>query len=451
MSYALLSRRVEAAPASKARVPASDLRIGEPNDSFEQEADRVANQIVTNEGARRQWSLSTIGIGAPLQRKCACSSAGGTGECEDCGQEKMLQRKSTASAEQGFAPPIVNEVLSSSGQPLGQTIRDFFEPRFGFSFGAVRVHSDAQAAQSARSINARAYTVGYDIVLDGGQLDLRSAAGMHLLAHELTHVAQQRGDPIGQRAALSSPEGSHGSGETATANNTPDGRRRESEIANGSAVIRRQSPNNQQIKEGAKDIQRLGALGLLAAEPIWRSKALAEKLAFESHLDGSINGPADAFRHCVLSCLLTACTDRRTATVVTETHEQEVPNKPNETKMDLHNNEIGISCGGESDRRAEPFWKRIPIPKRELQLMYHNPTKEEADRCVSCTWNKLSSGLLWVIPDWAKGGAAVGEPMPEKWGKPVEGKSQIPTVNPEDLPKAPIPTVTPDDLPKISN
>jgi hypothetical protein len=69
------------------------------------------------------------------------------------------------------------------------------EPRFGHDFGNVRIHTDAKAARSAQATNALAYTVGHDIVMDDGRYAPRSTAGRHLLAHELTHVLQQRGAP----------------------------------------------------------------------------------------------------------------------------------------------------------------------------------------------------------------------------------------------------------------
>ncbi len=70
-------------------------------------------------------------------------------------------------------------------------MRGFFEPRFGQDFSQVRVHADAVASDSARSIGALAYTVGHDIVFAGGQYAPDNRAGQRLLAHELTHVVQQ--------------------------------------------------------------------------------------------------------------------------------------------------------------------------------------------------------------------------------------------------------------------
>jgi hypothetical protein len=66
------------------------------------------------------------------------------------------------------------------------------ESRFGKDFSRVRVHADAQAAKSAQEVNALAYTVGHDIVFGAGRYSPGTSSGQHLLAHELTHVVQQR-------------------------------------------------------------------------------------------------------------------------------------------------------------------------------------------------------------------------------------------------------------------
>ncbi|GAB4205457.1 MAG: hypothetical protein OHK0022_31570 [Roseiflexaceae bacterium] len=92
---------------------------------------------------------------------------------------------------QGFAPPIVHEVLSTPGQPLDGQTRAAMEPRFGHDFSQVRVHTGSQAAESARAVNALAYTVGRNVVFAGGQYAPGTRTGQQLLAHELTHVVQQ--------------------------------------------------------------------------------------------------------------------------------------------------------------------------------------------------------------------------------------------------------------------
>jgi hypothetical protein len=131
--------------------------------------------------------------GGLLQRKCDCGQHTIAGdECEKCGKEK-LQRSAAGRAEQpqAEAPPIVHEVLRSTGQPLDRQTRAFMESRFAHDFSHVRVHTDGRAAQSARAVNALAYTVGHDLVFASGEYKPQGSAGKRLLAHELAHVLQQ--------------------------------------------------------------------------------------------------------------------------------------------------------------------------------------------------------------------------------------------------------------------
>jgi len=133
-----------------------------------------------------------------LQRKCACGQhTPGGGECDNCRNEgAMLQRRSLGIAGPPEAPPIVGEVLRTSGHPLDPGTRSFFEPRFGHDFSQVRVHADARAAESARAVNARAYTIGSHIFMGAQPPAPESQAGRFLLAHELTHVVQQSSSPL---------------------------------------------------------------------------------------------------------------------------------------------------------------------------------------------------------------------------------------------------------------
>jgi hypothetical protein len=142
------------------------LSIGPADDQYEREADRIADQLV--DGTSTSTHVRPDTTPTPLRRKSNETSAGGAG-----------------------VPAVVNQVLGSSGQPLGSAERAYFEPRLGHDFAKVRVHADGAAAASAKAVDARAYTVGRDVVFGAGQYDPQSREGRHLLAHELTHVAQQ--------------------------------------------------------------------------------------------------------------------------------------------------------------------------------------------------------------------------------------------------------------------
>jgi outer membrane protein OmpA-like peptidoglycan-associated protein len=117
-------------------------------------------------------------------------------ECPECRQKRLqregtLQRSAVNSTPTNGVPPIVHDVLNSSGQPLDAGTRAFMEPRFGHDFSGVRVYTDARAAESARSVNALAYTVGRNVVFGTGQYAPGTSEGQRLLAHELTHTIQQ--------------------------------------------------------------------------------------------------------------------------------------------------------------------------------------------------------------------------------------------------------------------
>lgn len=129
-----------------------------------------------------------------LQRSCACGGpAGISGECPSCHAAKLMPARLPGAASPAVAPPIVHDVLRSSGRPLDAATRGVMEPRFGRDFGQVRIHTGPVAAESARSVHALAYTVGNQIVFGGGNYAPGTARGDSLLAHELTHVVQQAG------------------------------------------------------------------------------------------------------------------------------------------------------------------------------------------------------------------------------------------------------------------
>ena len=185
--------------------------------------------------------------GMALQRQCACGgSAGFSGACEECGRKKLLQRRAAADAPVAV-PPVVHEVLGSSGQPLDPGIRSFMEPRFGHDFSRVRIHADGRSGEAAQAVNAHAFTVGRDVVFASGQYAPITQVGQRLLAHELSHVVQQGSGSISESTAL---------------HLNPPGDRFEQEadrVANG--VIAMQNGTAQTIASGPARLSRQ-ALGL---------------------------------------------------------------------------------------------------------------------------------------------------------------------------------------------
>jgi hypothetical protein len=144
-----------------------------------------------------------------LQCKCACGGDSGvSGECEECRKKRLgiPQRSARNSNPWTKVPPIVSEVISSAGSPLDQGSKKFMESRFGHDFSHVRIHTDSQAAASAKAINALAYTVGKHVVFDKGQYAPQSISGRRLMAHEMTHVLQQSQGNLSQ--SIDHPEDS---------------------------------------------------------------------------------------------------------------------------------------------------------------------------------------------------------------------------------------------------
>lgn len=150
--------------------------IGTPNDKYEQEADRIADQVMRMPEPNMQGQM-------------------GVEEEEELLQTKpSIQRHITSEEDGSEVPSIVYEALQSPGQPLDSNTRVFMESRFGQDFSRVRVHTDAKAAASTQSLNALAYTTSNDIVFGASRYTPETVEGKRLLAHELTHVMQQTKD-----------------------------------------------------------------------------------------------------------------------------------------------------------------------------------------------------------------------------------------------------------------
>lgn len=201
------NRPVAARPARPGvKVPRARSRVGASNQlrQREYESRRPKGEFDRHTHANAEQTRGHTSDDVPqpanglprllLQRSCACGQES-MGTCEACRKKKKeppLLRSSEMPAPD-VIPPIVHSVLSALGRPLDGDTRAFMEARFDHDFSEVRIHDDASAAESARAVNAHAYTVGQDIVFDTDQYAPTTSAGRKLLAHELAHTIQQRG------------------------------------------------------------------------------------------------------------------------------------------------------------------------------------------------------------------------------------------------------------------
>lgn len=172
-----------AAPLANGNSVQCKLTVGSPDDKHEQEADTVADKVM------RMPEQNFV------QRKCA--------HCEE--EEKkqvrrkplsenitpLIQTKSDGGAE--FSNSLSQKISSSqgSGSSMDSNTQSFMSSRFGNDFSHVKIHTDGEAVQMNRELNAKAFTTGRDIYFNEGQYQPNSDSGKHLLAHELTHTVQQ--------------------------------------------------------------------------------------------------------------------------------------------------------------------------------------------------------------------------------------------------------------------
>ena len=155
----------------------SKLTVSHPGDVYEQEADRVAETVLRMPDEQ-------------LQRQ----------PVEEEEEEELIQPKSTAGGSH-VSPGLEEDIRGQEGQgmPLPETCRAFFEPRLGTDLSGVRVHAGPAAADLARQVNARAFTLGSNVYFGSGEYAPASGEGRKLLAHELTHVVQQSSAPCLRR------------------------------------------------------------------------------------------------------------------------------------------------------------------------------------------------------------------------------------------------------------
>jgi hypothetical protein len=173
------------------------LKIGQPGDKYEREADAVADRVMNMNHAETMQMQPIEEEEEEIQMKC-----------KQCEREEMLQTKSDG--KDGFAgPEIVQQIKNSNGKgnPLPQHTNQFMSNAFDSDFRGVKIHSDHGAMKLNEQLGARAFTYGNDIYFNKGEYNPESSKGKNLLAHELTHTVQQKGirRKMIQKANLTSP------------------------------------------------------------------------------------------------------------------------------------------------------------------------------------------------------------------------------------------------------
>ena len=173
------------------------LSVGQRGDIYEQEADKVADDVVRMpppvEGRRPAVpTAATLHSWAPGIKQVRRQPTDLDFEIPE-EEEELVQAKAVPGQPPDLAPPLEGDLdaLNGRGQAFPPSLRAFFEPRFGYDLSPVRVHADERAHRMARAVHARAFTLGRHIVFAEGRYAPTTSEGQHLLAHELTHTIQQ--------------------------------------------------------------------------------------------------------------------------------------------------------------------------------------------------------------------------------------------------------------------
>lgn len=191
----------------------SDLKISQPNDVAEIEADQIADRVMRmperGVGAEQNNSTAKQSVGA-FARGDSAASGRIHRKCDACEEEDdmAVQRKAlpTTGGVASHDPDHVRNVIGSGGRALDLRTRNFFESRLGYDLSPVRLHTGNAAAESARRLNAHAYTLSHNIVFGSGEYKPDSDSGRHLLAHELAHVTQQNANKLHRRLKVNAAD-----------------------------------------------------------------------------------------------------------------------------------------------------------------------------------------------------------------------------------------------------
>jgi len=172
-----IASRNPASFARPVRAVQCKLTVGAAEDAYEQEADRVANEVMSASGRRTPIAQASP---PPIQRRCTT-----------CEEDETLRRKPLGDASPNVPHAAIDLLRSTGGVLLPAATLAFMQTRLGHDFSSARMHDGPLAAESAAALEARAFTVGHDVVFNRGEYAPFSNVGQTLIAHELAHVVQQ--------------------------------------------------------------------------------------------------------------------------------------------------------------------------------------------------------------------------------------------------------------------
>jgi len=323
------------------------------------------------------------------------------------------------------SPPVLSAApLGSAGRALDESSRAYFEPRFGFDFSKVRIHADDEAAASARSLGALAYTAGSEIAFDRAQYQPGSAEGRRLLAHELTHVVQQ-----GQATALPGREGTRpapGRAGLRIQRDVPEGQQNPQQIGPLAIHASADMVSRQEVTQALTDylykVQKEQGGQTLHVDEAVRGAVLR---LFQGDVSGSISAegllkgvtPSDppAFAAAVTKFLPDFVPRTRAAFLGT---------LPAKVAADTAPKSMGEAAGKVVvDSTVAPIVKKLPIPK------------DWQDKIIDAAKDGVTAGLVAIVDqamsdspldDKAKGAihSAVEAAIKQKAGTPMDRQQE---------------------------
>lgn len=176
--------------------PQTKLKISQPGDKYEQEADRVAEQVIDMQSSNNYENVAIHRMYESFEAARACIGDNGGRRGQNLNKEDRLEVRTTRKCKDhdllaDLDLPTQMNTMESRGRPLPEAVRTFFERRFGYDFSQVRIHTDAQADEITHQLKAQAFSDGKNIVFAHSKCDPHSTKGTRIIAHEIAHIIQQ--------------------------------------------------------------------------------------------------------------------------------------------------------------------------------------------------------------------------------------------------------------------